>query len=273
VPERPRVRAVPGFPSECRRGNGEHRALGVRHAVAAHLAAGRPGQRATTASTHDQQVIRMAGEAHQDPARRASLHMRLHYRIIRDLSPHCDKRIPKTLAGPIVPDLAQIARRIIPGGGVITLGRRPCDNGYQDRMMGASHNLCVAQCPQAARGATRPGDHATYASHGAAPSSPPSSHVPACAHFGGPAVLASTAAPCTRPRDRPASGWGQPIEHRATGCKPTGTPDADAATEALWPLIAYPRRTNPDLTNVCRPGFPAHLHPCYPQKAGSTEER
>src|SRR6266704_4115058 len=116
---------MPDFLSKGSRRNGEYRALGVSHAVAAHLAGDRPRQRATTAGTHYQQVTRAAGDADQDPACRASLHVRLHPRIVRDVSPDCDERIPETLAGHILPDLAQIAR--MKPGGAITLGRHPRD--------------------------------------------------------------------------------------------------------------------------------------------------
>jgi hypothetical protein len=128
VPERPCVWAVPGFLGKCRRGNSEHRALGVGHAVAADPAGDCPRQRATTACTHYQQVARAAGEAYQDPASRAPLHVGLHHRIIRDFSPHCDERIPETLAGHVLPDLAQVAR-VKPGACALTLGRHPRDHG------------------------------------------------------------------------------------------------------------------------------------------------
>jgi len=58
VPERPDERAMPDFPGQCGRRNGDHWALGMGQAVAAHLATDHPGQRTTTASTHDQQVTR-----------------------------------------------------------------------------------------------------------------------------------------------------------------------------------------------------------------------
>jgi hypothetical protein len=129
APKRPCARAMPALLSQCSRGNGEHRALGVCHAVTAHPAGEGPCQRATTASAHHQQVTRAAGEAYQDPASRAAFHVRLHQRIIRDFSPHRDERIPQTLAGHVPPDPAQLARRTIPGGGAITLRRQPRDNG------------------------------------------------------------------------------------------------------------------------------------------------
>ena len=150
VPEHPCESAMSDFLSEYSRGNGEHRALGVSHAVAAHPTGDRPRQRATTACTHYQQVTRAAGSAYENPACRASLYARLHHRIVRDLSPHCDERIPETLAGHVLPDLAQIARRLQPRS-AITLRRRPRNNGYKGRIMSASQNLRVAQCPQAAR--------------------------------------------------------------------------------------------------------------------------
>ena len=177
APERPCDSAMSDFLSECTRRNGEHRALSMRHAIAAHPAGDRPRQRATTSSTHYQQVSRAAGDTYEDPARRASLYVRLHHRIVRDLSPDCDKRIPETLAGHVLPDLAQIARRSKPGGAT-TLRRLPRNNGYKGRLMGAGHNLRVTQRPQAARGATRPDDDAIYARHGVAPSSSPTGHIP-----------------------------------------------------------------------------------------------
>jgi hypothetical protein len=154
---------MPDLLSQSSRGNAEHRALGMGDAVAAHPARDRPRQRPATASAHDQQVTTAAGEAYQDPACRAAFHMRLHHRIIRNFTPHCDERIPETLPGHLLPDLAQIARRTKPGPGAITLRRQPRDNGYQERIMGAGHNLRVAQRPQAARRATRPDDDAPCA--------------------------------------------------------------------------------------------------------------
>ncbi len=260
VPKRPGVRAMPDLLSQCSRGNAEHRALGVCHAVAAHPAGNRPCQRPTTASAHDQQVTAATGETYQDPACRAAFHMRLHHRIIRNFTPHCDERIPQTLPGHLLPDLAQIARRTKPWAGTITLRRHPRDNGHQHRIMSAGHNLRIAQCPQAARRASRPDDDATYTSHDAAPSPSPGGHVPATAHLGGHAVPAPTAPTRKRPRSGPASRCGQPVARQATECRPGITPDRDAPTEAFWPLIVHPWRTNPNLTNVCRPGFPAHLH-------------
>jgi hypothetical protein len=259
VPERPWETAMPDFLSKGSRRDGEDRALGVSHAIAAHLAGDCPRQRATTASTHYQQVTRAAGDAYQDPACRASLHVRLHPRIVRDLSPNGDERIPQTLAGHVLPNLAQIAR-VKPGGGAITLGRHPRDNGHKGRIMGAGQNLRVAQCPQAARGAAGPGDDAIYARHGVAPPSSLAGHGPPSARSGRPAVLALAAPPCNRPGDRPPPRCAQP-DVQATGRRPKGAPDGEAPTEALWPLIAYPWRIDPNFTNVCRPGFPAHLHP------------
>ena len=57
----------------------------------------------------------MVGQAHQHPARRTPLHVRLHSRVVGDFTPHCDKRVPETAAGEIPPFLAQISRRLIPG--------------------------------------------------------------------------------------------------------------------------------------------------------------
>jgi hypothetical protein len=248
-----------GFPGKRSRWNGEHWALGVCHAVAADPAGDCPRQRAAAACTHDQQVTGVAGEVYQDPACRASLYVGLHHRIVRDFSPDGDERIPETLAGHVLPDLAQIAR--VRPGGAITLGRHPRDNGDQGRIMGPGHNLRVAQCPQAARGATRPGDDAIYASHGLAPSPWLAGHTPLSARSAGPAVLAPTAPPSNSVGDGPPPGRAQPVTRRATGCMPRVTSDGEASTEARWPLITHPWRTNPNVMNVCRPGFPAHLHP------------
>ena len=240
VPERPCVWAVSDFLGECSRGNGEHRALGVRHAVAADPAGDCPCQHATAAGAHYQQVTGAAGEVYQYPACRAPLDVGLHPRIVRDFSPDGDERIPETLTGQVLPDLAQIAR--VKPGGAITLGRRPRDNGDQGRIVGAGHNLRVAQCPQTARGATRPGDDAIYASHGAAPSPWLAGHIPPSIRSAGPAVLAPTAPPFNSPGGGHQPGRAQPVAHRATGCMPRVTSDGEASTEAPEPLITHPWR-------------------------------
>ena len=59
---------------------------------------------------HYQQVTGAAGEVYQYPACRAPLDVGLHPRIVRDFSPDGDERIPETLTGQVLPDLAQIAR-------------------------------------------------------------------------------------------------------------------------------------------------------------------
>ncbi len=141
---------MPDFPGQGRRRDSEYRALGMSHAVTAHLAGDRPGQRATTASTHHQQVTGAAGNPDEDPACRAPLDMRLHHRIIGDFSPGGGERIPQTLAGGVVPDLAQVARRLKPGG-VIALRRHPGKNGHEGRLMGAGQDLRIAQRPETAR--------------------------------------------------------------------------------------------------------------------------
>lgn len=258
VPERPCESAMSDFLGERGRRNGENRALGVSRAVAAHPAGDHPRQRATTSGTHHQQVTRAAGNAYQDPACRASLYMRLHHRIVRDFSPDCGERIPETPAGHVLPELAQVARRLRPGG-AITLRRLPCNDGYQDRIMGAGQNLRVAQRPQAAGGTTRPNDYAIYARHGVAPCSRLAGRIPLCIRSAKPAVLRPAALSCSSPAGRPTPGCAQPVtHHRATGCMPSVTSDGEAPTEAFWPLISHPWRTIPNVMNVCRPGFPAH---------------
>src|SRR5436190_18485686 len=95
VPQRPPERAMPDFPGERRRRNGDDWALGVGQAVTAHLAGDQPGQRTTAARTHDQQVAGAAGQIDQDPASLAPLDDRLHWRVVRDLSPGRVERIPE----------------------------------------------------------------------------------------------------------------------------------------------------------------------------------
>ena len=141
---------MPDFPGQGRRRNSEYRALGMSHAVTAYLAGDRPGQRAATASAHDQQITRAAGKADQNPAGRAPLDVRLHHRIVWDFSPDGGERIPEPLAGGGVPDLAQIARELRPGG-MIALRRHPGKNGNEGRLVGAGQALRVAQRPETAR--------------------------------------------------------------------------------------------------------------------------
>jgi hypothetical protein len=226
VPEHPCEPALAGFPGECRRRNKDHRAVGAGCAVAAHLARDHPRQRATTASTHDQHVTRAAGNADEDPAGRASLYVRLHLRIVRDLSPDRDERIPEPLAGHVLPDLAQIARGLRPGG-VITLRRHPRNDRHKGRIMGAGQNLRVAQCPQAARGATRPDDYAIYARHGGRPS-------PRLAVAGN--------------SDDQDPGW-----HGRVGR------DGGSAADDVSAVMARLRVWCPSFVDQRRPGFPAHL--------------
>jgi hypothetical protein len=148
---------MPDFPGQFRRRNGHDRALGMSYAAAAHLAADHPGQSPATPSTHDQQVTRAAGKTDQDPASRAPLHVRLHQRIVRDLSPDRDERITEPPAGGLSPFLTQITGRLNPIG-AFTARRPPGDNGHQGRLMGAGQDLAVAQGPKAARRAARPDD-------------------------------------------------------------------------------------------------------------------
>ena len=58
------------FAGQGRRRDGQDRALGVRHAVAAHLGEGQAGQRISAAGSHDQHIVRAAGQVHQHPPRR-----------------------------------------------------------------------------------------------------------------------------------------------------------------------------------------------------------
>ena len=122
MPERPDERARPDFPGQCGRRNGDHRALGMGQAVAAHLAAGHPGQRPSTASTDGQQVIRAVGDFDQDPASLTPVHERVDRRIGRDFSPDCDERIPEPLPGVLFPDAAQVAAGMAPLGQVTARG-------------------------------------------------------------------------------------------------------------------------------------------------------
>jgi len=100
---------VPKFTGERGRRDGQDRALGVGHAVAAYPGKDHPGQRASAAGAHDQHIAGAAGEVHQHPARRASLYMRLNQRIIGILAPHCDQCIPQPLAGKDLPFLTQLS--------------------------------------------------------------------------------------------------------------------------------------------------------------------
>jgi len=59
---------MPDFPGECGRRNGDHRALGMGQAVAAHLGKGQPPQRAPAAGAHNQHIVRAAGQVDQHPA-------------------------------------------------------------------------------------------------------------------------------------------------------------------------------------------------------------
>jgi hypothetical protein len=141
---------VPEFAGKFGRWNRQDRALRVGQAVGAHLRKGDPGQRAPAASAHDQHIVGAAGKIHQDPAGRATLHVRLHQRIGGNLAPHCDQRVPQPPTGELVPFSAQIARRRDPLGAVTTR-RLPGNNRDQDRIVGAGQALprsaAPASCP------------------------------------------------------------------------------------------------------------------------------
>ena len=92
---------MPEFAGQGRRWDGYDRALSMGQAVAAHFEEGQAGQHALTASTHDQHIVRAAGQVHQHPTRRSPLHMRLHERIVGNLAPHRDQRLPEPLAGEV----------------------------------------------------------------------------------------------------------------------------------------------------------------------------
>jgi hypothetical protein len=141
---------MPNFPGQYGRRNGDHRALGMGQAVAAHLATDHPGQRTTTASTHDQQVPGAVGQGDQDPASLTPVHERVDRRISGDFSPDCDERIPEPLTGVLPPDAAQVAAGMPPFD-QITFRGEPGENGYQGGIVGAGQFLCVPQCPEAAR--------------------------------------------------------------------------------------------------------------------------
>ena len=141
---------MPDFPGQRGRRNGEHRALGMGQAVAAHLATDHSGQRTTTAGTHDQQVTRAVGHADQDPAGLTPVHKRVDRRIGRDFAPDCDERIPEPLAGVLLPGAAHLATGIAPVGQITARGQ-PGKNGYQGGIVGAGQLLRVTQCPETAR--------------------------------------------------------------------------------------------------------------------------
>lgn len=75
----------------------------MSQAVAAHFGKGHPGQRAAAASAHHHHIARTASEVHQHPARRAALYLRLHQRILGNLAPHRDQRVPQPPASELVP--------------------------------------------------------------------------------------------------------------------------------------------------------------------------
>jgi hypothetical protein len=138
------------FPGERGRRDGDDRAPSVGQAVAAHLAADEPGQRATAASTHDQQVTGAAGQTDQDPASLTPLYERLDQWVVGNFSPRCDQRIPEPPAGVLLPDAAQVAAGLT-AVGEITARRHPGKDGYQGGITGAGQVLRVPQCPEAAR--------------------------------------------------------------------------------------------------------------------------
>ena len=152
------------FAGQRGRQDGQDRTPGMSHAVAAHPGKGQPGQCPAGARTHDQHIIRAARQGHQYPARWAPRYPRLHQRIVGNLTPHCGQRVPELLAREVLACLAQWGRKHQPFV-AITTGRFPGNNRDQDGIVGAGQNLGVAQCAQAARGATRPHDQPAYPRH------------------------------------------------------------------------------------------------------------
>jgi hypothetical protein len=99
VPEHPPGQAMPDFPGERGRGDGQHRAPGMGQAVAAYPAVDHLGQRAMVASAHDQQVTGV-GDRDQDPARLAALDRGLDRRVCGDLAPRGGERLVQPLSAP-----------------------------------------------------------------------------------------------------------------------------------------------------------------------------
>jgi hypothetical protein len=102
---------MPELAGQFGRRDGYDRTLGVSQAVAAHCGEGQPGQRAPAAGAHDQHIPRTAGQVHQHPACRSPLDVRLHQRIVGNLAPHRDQRVPEPLTGQVPAGLSQFARR------------------------------------------------------------------------------------------------------------------------------------------------------------------
>jgi hypothetical protein len=154
---------MPELAGEGRRRDGQDWALGVRHAVAAHLREGQAAQRTATASPHDQHIIRAAGQLHQHPARRTPLHVRLHERLSGNLTPHRDQRLPEPLAGQVPARLPHFARRLDPPAAFAR--DLPGEHRDQDRIMSAGQDLPITQRVQATWRAAGPDDQPAYAEH------------------------------------------------------------------------------------------------------------
>ena len=90
--------------------------------------------------------------------------MRLHQRIVGNLAPHSDQRIPELLASELPARLSQFVRRTDPVG-TITARQFPRDDRDQDRIVRVGKTLAVAQGLQAARRPARPDDQPAYAEH------------------------------------------------------------------------------------------------------------
>ncbi len=160
---------VPDFLGQGRRRNGEHGALGMGQAVSADLAGDHPGQCATAASSHDQQVTGAGGDFQQDTASLAPPHEGLDRWVVWDDSPDRDESIPEALPGRFVPFAPQITGRL-QAVRAVAARRHPRQNRYQSGAVDMGQVFRVAQRPEAARGAARADNHAAYAGHGSAPS-------------------------------------------------------------------------------------------------------
>jgi hypothetical protein len=149
VPQPPCNPGTAELDSQFRGRDEHHRAACPGHAVAENPAAGRAPDRAAVSRADHEHITGMIGDAHQDPAGRPSLHLRLYPRLGPRSAPHRRKGRAHPLAGHLAPGLHE------PGGWLsprpVTTGWLPGKDRHQHGAVSESEVFRVSQRCQAAR--------------------------------------------------------------------------------------------------------------------------
>ena len=117
---------MPGLLGQVGGRDGDHRAAGVRQAVAAHPAAGQAAQGTAAACAHDEQVPGAAGSIDEHLAGLAAQHRGCGPEICGQAPPRQVEGLPEPLPGGLLPDCAQVGGRLTasspPGGSQASTG-------------------------------------------------------------------------------------------------------------------------------------------------------